>query len=99
VAKRSNLDMRAWALIGAEQRLVQLAEEAAAIHRVFPELRRTGRGRGRPAAADTTEQPAGAGGGRTRRRRRRMSADARRRISEAQKARWARQRAGGNKKK
>jgi hypothetical protein len=99
VAKRANLDMRAWALIGAEQRLVQLAEEAAAIHRAFPELRRRGRGRGRPAASDTSEPAAGAGTGTRRRRRRKMSADARRRISEAQKARWARQRASGTKKK
>jgi len=94
-----NVDMRAWALIGAEQRLVQLAEEAAAIHRAFPELRRRGRGPGRPAASDSAEPAAGAGTGTRRRRRRKMSADARRRISEAQKARWARQKAGGTKKK
>lgn len=34
-----NVELRAWARIGAEQRLVELAEEAAAIHRTFPELR------------------------------------------------------------
>ena len=47
----------------------------------------TGRRRGRPK-----------GSGGAPRRRRRLSADARRRISEAQKARWARQRAKAGKK-
>ena len=82
MAKRLDASVRQWALIGAEQRLVQLAAEAAAIHRAFPELRQRGRKAGAP--------PAAAAGGR--RRKRRLSAEARRRISEAQKARWARHR-------
>jgi hypothetical protein len=90
VAKERNSSIRRWALIGAEQRLVQLAEEAAAIHRAFPELRQRGGG-GQLSGAKP-------GRGRRRRKKRTMSADARRRISEAQKARWARQRAGGKKK-
>ena len=37
-------DMRGWAVKGAEQRLVELAEEARAIFAAFPELRGQGRG-------------------------------------------------------
>jgi hypothetical protein len=85
--------MRTWALKGAEQRLIEISEEAAAIYRSFPELRdRTNgsgvgrRGPGRKAQANGSASP---------RRKRTMSADARRRISEAQKARWAKQKANG----
>jgi hypothetical protein len=92
VARERKSSIRQWALIGAEQRLVQLAEEAAAIHRAFPELRQRG---GRGGQPDSVAKP---GRGRGRRRKRTLSADARRRISEAQKARWARQKAGGKKK-
>jgi hypothetical protein len=88
-------DLRRWAAIGAEKRLVELAEEAAAIYANFPELRDRGQGarRGRPVgrAADASVSS----GSRTpqrRRRRRRLSAEARKRISDAQKARWAKQR-------
>ena len=87
--------MRGWALKGAEQRLLEISEEAAAIYRAFPELRdgrvgsSGGRRPGRPrkdAETDATPTPP------TRRRRKRtMSAEARRRISDAQKARWAKQ--------
>ena len=46
-------DLREWAVKGAEQRLVELAEEARAIFAAFPELREKGRGlevsRGRKA--------------------------------------------------
>ena len=81
MAKR--LDVREWARMGARQRLQQLDDERAAIYRAFPELRRGG-GTGR-AVADTkptASRPA-------RRRRRNLSAEARKRISEVQKARWA----------
>lgn len=87
--------MRTWALKGAEQRLLEISEEAAAIYASFPELRDTGginrqtrRGAGRPRTAAADSNEAGSHRGR---RKRTMSADARRRISEAQKARWARQ--------
>ena len=97
MARRVKDPMRQWALIGAEQRLSQLAQEAAAIHAAFPELRRgttrlqrtSGRGRRGRLSADTSqgiEAP-------RRRRRRKMSAAARKRISDAQKARWAKQKA------
>ena len=91
-------DLRSYAVIGAEQRLLQIALEAANIFRVFPELRNRGfmtpgvpggtRGTqsrsGRPVAGDD-ETP--------KRRRRRMSAAARKRIGDAQRARWAKQKA------
>lgn len=47
------------------------------------------RGPGRPKGTGRRGRPPG----------RKMSAEARRRISEAQKARWAKQKAGGGKKK
>lgn len=83
--------MRTWALKGAEQRLLEISEEAAAIYARFPELRDRGgingqgrRGPGRPRRNQDEAAPRA-------RRKRTMSADARRRISEAQKARWAKQ--------
>ena len=82
--------LRDWAVKGAEQRLLEIANETAAIHRAFPELRRRGNGIPAVGAAASTSVSA-----RKVRGRRRMSADARRRISEAQKARWAKQRGDG----
>ena len=38
------VDIRTWAIKGAGQRLVELAEEAKAIFATFPELRGQGRG-------------------------------------------------------
>jgi hypothetical protein len=82
--------MRQWALRGAEARLLEIANEAAAIHRTFPELR--GRRNGASSTGANGAETTSKGRGRPRGRRT-MSADARRRISEAQKARWAKQRA------
>ena len=81
-------DLRRWAMVGAKQRLMEIANEQKAIFAAFPELR--GRGRSvEPSlvngAEPRTPKPI--------RRRRKMSAAARKRISEAQKARWARQKA------
>lgn len=94
MAKRMNDDLRRYAVVGAEQRLLEIAEEAAQIFRVFPELRQRGRGldavrKGRNDADAAGQKPV-----RRRRRRRKMSAEARKRISQAQKARWAKQKAG-----
>ena len=51
-------DLREWAVKGAEQRLVELADEARAIFAAFPELRGQGRGfevsRGRKAEPATS---------------------------------------------
>lgn len=97
MAKRQGDSLRRYAVVGAEQRLLELAEEAAGIFAMFPELRAPGRGF--MARQDgPTGQAAGSAAPR-RRRRRKMSADARKRISEAQKARWARQKAAGGSKK
>ena len=97
MAKRQQRDssLRPYAVIGAEQRLLQIAEEARAIFKAFPELRAPNRGFG---ARKESESPfpwspqtsTATGDGRKRKRRRRkMSPAARKRISEAQKARWA----------
>ena len=97
MAKRFSGDLRRYAVVGAEQRLLELAEEAARIFAIFPELRAPGRGfmalgqvsrdKGQASPVDGPQtSPTG-------RRRRKMSAAARRRVSEAQKARWAKQRA------
>jgi hypothetical protein len=91
-------NFRAYAVIGAEQRLLQIAEEARAIFKAFPELRAANRGFGArdgespfPGQKSAAEGGGAIGNGRRRkgnRRRRKMSAAARKRISEAQKARW-----------
>ena len=92
-------NLRAYAVVGAEQRLLQIAEEARAIFKAFPELRAANRGfgaRGGESPLPWGPQSAESGNGRNRkrkRRRRKMSAAARKRISEAQKARWAKQKA------
>jgi hypothetical protein len=82
--KRS--DLRRWALIGAQQRLAEIVNEQGAILATFPELR------GRKSNVATSDNNAEAPPVHRKRRRFRMSAEARRRISEAQKARWAKQR-------
>ena len=92
MAKRQANDLRRWAVIGAEQRLLAIAEEAAMIFRVFPELRARGfMAKGATAGSNTSQQD------RPVRRRRKMSAEARKRISDAQKARWAKVHAGKKK--
>jgi hypothetical protein len=82
--------MRRWAVIGAEQRLAQLAEEASAIYAAFPELRGRKGGRGNSSFPGRQASSGGADAA-PRRRRRRLSPEARKRISDAQKARWAKQ--------
>ena len=52
--------LRKWAVSGAERRLLEIATEAAAIYRAFPELRQRGTG-GR--ATENTQPAAAAGGG------------------------------------
>ena len=81
-------DLRTWALKGAEQRLVELAGEAKAIFAAFPELRARGRGFD-VAASGPREGKEPTQGAAPRRRRRKMSAEARKRIGDAQRARWA----------
>jgi len=136
--KLNSGDLRRYALLGAEARLLELGKEADSIYQAFPELRRRGtrslpeapstaatrggrRKRGRTmsdaqreevsarmkrywaqrrgATAQGAESSAAEGkaAGRASKRgrksgtrgRRKMSAAARKRISDAQKARWA----------
>lgn len=99
MAKQQTVELHKWAMLGATLRLDQLGEEISAIYRAFPGLRHRGRsGRlGRIANAGAAESTAATADAPVRRRRRRtMSADARKRISDAQKARWAKQRAQGS---
>ena len=98
MAKRVD-DVRRWAVMGAEARLLQISEEAAAIYRAFPELRRgggqaiSGRGRGRGRGRAKAAAAAAVEGGTAQpRKKRRLSAAARKRISDAQKRRWAKHR-------
>jgi hypothetical protein len=98
MAKRQSDDFRRYAVVGAEQRLTELANEAAEIFRVFPELSAHGRGLdavrpttpARTSGSDSDDERPNRKGGR---RRSKMSAEARKRISDAQKARWAKQKA------
>jgi hypothetical protein len=96
MAKRQNDDLRQWAVIGAEHRLLQIAEEAAVIFQAFPELRDRGfmadegkRAGGRARGDKTDAVPA------PERKRRRLSAAARKRIGDAQRRRWAKQKRSG----
>ena len=76
-------DLREWAVKGAEQRLVELAEEARAIFEAFPELREHGRGFGSQREVATGQVKP------SKPRRKGMSAAARKKVSLAQKKRWA----------
>ena len=90
MANRS-VDIRTYALVGARARLQELREEADQIRGLFPELRNSARNPvGRGAAGG---QEFAAGDGAKPRRPRMISAEGRKRISDAQKARWAARRA------
>ncbi len=89
MAKRAS-DLRVWALIGAEKRLVEIADEAAMIHRAFPELRnrREVPGRTRRRRPNRTED-ANKAAAKHVRRRRRLSAAGRAKLRASLKKRWA----------
>ena len=87
MAELDNAQVRQWAIKGAEQRLLEIAAEAAAIHETFPELRDRG---GAQRGTGATETPAGAGArGRTN-----MSAAQRKAVSERMRKYWAARREG-----
>ena len=96
-------NLRPYAVIGAEQRLLQIAEEARAIFKAFPELRAPNRGFGARGGAESpfpwgkqaAEGHGPSNGQKRKRRRRKMSPAARKKISEAQKARWAKLKRAG----
>ena len=74
--------LRQWAVKGAEQRLQEIAGEAAAIYQAFPELRDASP---RTAAAAAAPAARKAGG----KRRGNMSAAQRRAVSERMRKYWA----------
>lgn len=76
-------NLKAYARAGAAVRLREIEQERSAILATFPDLGRSNRKTG---SADVSAAAP--------RKRRRMSKEARRRISEAQKKRWAAQKAG-----
>lgn len=78
---KGSFDLRAWALIGASQRLRELDQERAAILSAFPQLR--------SGASPFPRRPLGLGA--RKRKRKKMSKAAREKIAAAQRARWARQ--------
>ena len=92
----SNTSMHDYARMGAAARLTEIKAEIATIRAAFPELggqpqrRRGGRPKAQPAPLgpqpDAQSLPAP-------RKRGKLSAAARKRISDAQKKRWAAQRA------
>jgi hypothetical protein len=87
-------ELLGWALGGLEREIAQTRERLGVLTQQASKLRdrlATGGGnRGDAAAASADE--AGAGKGGRRRRRRTMSPEARRRISEMMKKRWAERR-------
>ena len=90
-AKKTDLDIRRYAVVGAEARLLEIAQEAEAIHRAFPELR--GR-RGQSLHAIPIDGSTSEGG--ARRRRSKMSAAERKAVSERMKKYWAGRRSSSN---
>ena len=85
---RPTNQLREFARVGAQARLQEIQAEVAAIRREFPELRTASAKAASPAAA-SAEAPAAAP-----KKRRTMSKAARAKIAAAQRARWARVRAG-----
>jgi hypothetical protein len=86
-------DIRRYAIAGAQARLSEIAQEAEAIRRAFPELRET---RGpRRRATGARQEPDGESVTPARQRRRRtMSAAQRKAVAERMKKYWAARRAG-----
>ena len=90
MAEFDRAQLRQWAVRGAEQRLQEIAAEAAAINRAFPELR--DRGARRAVAATIVAAARG-----RRRGHANMSAAQRKAVSERMRKYWAarRESAGG----
>ena len=93
MATKQTVDILKWARLGAVSRLRELDEERSAILKAFPGLKSGSA----PARRGVTARAAGAASSNVApvaRKRRKMSAAARKRISDAQKKRWAAQKAG-----
>ena len=89
-------EMIGWAIGGIEREIMSTRERLAALTAQAATLRSKlpagGSGRGAAAAGVAPGAPAGAG--KAKRRRRKMSPEARKRISEMMKKRWAERRKG-----
>ena len=90
MAELDNAQVRQWAVKGAEQRLLEIAAEAAAIYQTFPELRERGGNQAGKRAVDAAIAPAGGRG----RGRSNMSAAQRKAVSERMRKYWASRRDG-----
>jgi len=82
MAEFDSAQLRQWAARGAEQRLLEIAAEAAAIYKAFPELR----DRSEKASSPVTTAVAAKAG---RRGRSNMSAAQRKAVSERMRKYWA----------
>jgi hypothetical protein len=85
-------DMIGWAIGGLEREIVVTRERLAALTAQVTKLRARAGVPGSAAAASTSSGTVDAGG--RKRRRRTMSPEARKRISEMMKKRWAERRRG-----
>jgi hypothetical protein len=86
-------EMIGWAIGGLEREIVLTRERLAGLTAQVAKLRARAGIRGTAAAGAAASEQAGEAGGR-KRRRRRMSPEARKRISEMMKKRWAERRKG-----
>jgi hypothetical protein len=89
-------DLREWAVKGAEQRLIEIAEEAKLIYATFPELRARGREVEAAIQSSATRTASPRSEATAHRPQRQMSAAGRKRIGDAAKRRWAEWRAKQN---
>ena len=88
-------EMIGWAIGGLEREIVLTRERLAGLTAQVAKLRaRAGVGAASGSAVATAKAGAGTAGGGRKRRRRKMSAEARKRISEMMKKRWAERRKG-----
>lgn len=87
---KGTFDLKAWALVGAQQRLRELDQERAAIFSAFPQLRGStpGRRRGRPRKVQADGVTAAATGVK-KRKRPKMTAAQKKAVSLRMKKYWA----------
>jgi uncharacterized membrane protein len=85
-----NRELLTWALHGLEQEIATTRTRLQELESQARRLRASSRGVASAASTATAEEPAAP----KVRKKRKLSADARRRIAEAQKRRWAKARAG-----
>lgn len=91
MATNQKADILKWARLGAASRLRELDEERATVLKAFPGLASGSRSASGTKAVGVGSDHVSAP---VVRKRRKMSAAARKRISDAQKKRWAAQKAG-----